>query len=58
MVVIIFERNEASSLRNEASSLSRNIKLMVPSKLRNDKDNTVPSAEGQAVTIISILKSK
>lgn len=48
---IVFERNEASSL-------SRNNKLMVPSKLRNDKDNTVSSAEGQAVTIISILKSK
>lgn len=31
---------------------------MVPSKLRNDKDNTVPSAEGHAVTIISILKPK
>ena len=48
---IVFERNEVSSL-------SRNIKLMVPSKLRNDKDNTVPSAEGHAVTIISILKPK
>ena len=31
---------------------------MVPSKLRNDKDNTVPSAEGHVVTIISILKPK